>query len=78
MVFLIEVYVLMKITSWFNDIFIIYIILNVLILYAPLEKTCPHFIFKARITFKQVIEGIIGLVECLIPKYEDPDEKKEK
>ena len=76
--FLIQIYILMKITSWFNDKFIIYLILNILLLYAPLEKKCPHFIFKARMTFKQVIEGIIGLLFCLIPKYEDPKEKNEK
>ena len=76
--FLIQIYILMKITSWFNDKFIIYLILNILLLYAPLEKKCPHFIFKARMTFKQVIEGIIGLLVCLIPKYEDTKEKKKK
>ena len=77
-VFLIQIYILMKITSLLNDKFIIYLILNILLLYAPLEKKCPHFLFKARMTFKQVIEGIIGLLVCLIPKYEDPQEKNEK
>ena len=68
----------MKITSLLNDKFIIYLILNILLLYAPLEKKCVHFIFKSRMTFKQIIEGIIGLLVCLIPKYEDPQEKNEK
>ena len=75
-VFFIEVYILMRITSWLSDKFIIYIILNILISYAPLEQRCPHFIFKSRMAFKQVIEGIIGLLSCVIPKYEDPKEKK--
>ena len=77
-VFLIEIYVLMKITSWLSDKFIIYLILNILLLYAPLEIFCPHFIFKSRMSFKQIIEGIIGILVSLIPKYEEPQEKNEK
>lgn len=70
-VIIIQVYILMKITSLFNDLFIIYLILNVIILYAPLEKKFPNFLFKIRMTFKQLIEGVIGLLECIIPKYEE-------
>ena len=74
---LIQVYLLMKITSLFNDKFIVYFILNILILYEPLEKKWPNFIFKCRMSFKQIIEGIINLIECLIPKYEDNNNTKE-
>ena len=73
---LIEVYVLRIIASLFSDKFILYVILNIIILYAPFEKKCPKFLFKLRMTFKQIIEGVIGLLDCLIPKYEDPNEKK--
>ena len=67
----------MKITSFFNDKFILYLILNIVILYAPIEKKCPNFLFKCRITLKQIIEGVIGLLECIIPKYvENTDNQK--
>ena len=75
-VVLIQIYILMKIASWFSDKFLLYLIINVLLVYAPIEKKCPYFLFKCRMSFKQIIEGIIGLIECLIPKYEE--EKKEK
>ena len=41
---LIQVYILMKITSLFNDKFMIYLILNIVMLYAPLEKKMPKFL----------------------------------
>lgn len=75
---LIEVYLLMKITSFLNDKFIILLIFNIIILYAPLEKNFPHFLFHCRMTFKQIIEGVIGAFECLIPKYEENNEKEKK
>lgn len=61
----------MKIFSILNDKYIIYVILNIVVLYAPLEKNFPHFLLKFRIALKQVIEGIIGILDCLIPKYEE-------
>ncbi len=75
-IILIEIYILSKIASIFSDKFILYILLNVLVLYAPFENKCPNFLFKIRITFKQLIEGVIGLLDCLVPKYEEPKEKK--
>ena len=66
-----EVYILIKIFSILNDKYIIYVILNIVVLYAPLEKNFPHFLLKFRIALKQVIEGIIGILDCLIPKYEE-------
>ena len=76
-VYLIQIYILMKISSFLNDKFIIYIILNIIILYAPFEEKCPNFLFKIRMAFKQIIEGFIGLLDCLIPKYEENNFKKE-
>ena len=64
----------MKILSIFKDKFLILVVLNTIILYEPLEKNFPHFLFKIRINFRQIIEGIISLLDCLIPKYY---EKKE-
>ena len=75
---LIEIYLLMKITSFLNDKFIILLILNIVILYAPIEKNCPHFLFKCRMTFRQIIEGVIGLIDCLIPKYEEGNIKEKQ
>ena len=73
---LIELYLLMKITSFLTDKFILFFILNIIIFYAPIEKHCPHFVFKCRMTIKQIIEGIIVLLTCLIPKYEEPIKDK--
>ena len=75
---LIEVYLLMKITSFLNDKFIILLMFNIVILYAPLEKNFPHFLFKCRMTFRQIIDGAIGVCECLIPKYEENNQKEKK
>ena len=50
----------MKIASIFGDKFIILFILNIIVLYAPLEKNFPHFFFKLRISLKQIIEGAIA------------------
>lgn len=66
----------MKITSILNDKFIILLILNIVVLYAPLEKNCPHFLFKCRMTFRQIIEGAIGTLDCVIPKYVEGNIKK--
>ena len=68
---LVEIYILMKLFSILNDKYIIYVVLNIIVLYAPLEKNFPHFLFKSRMAFRQVIEGIIGLLDCLVPKYEE-------
>ena len=68
---IVEVYILMKLTSILNDKFIICLALNVIILYAPLEKNFPHFLFKSRMAFKQIIDGVIGILDAVIPKYEE-------
>jgi hypothetical protein len=68
---IVEVYILMRLTSILNDKFIICLIFNVIILYAPLEKNFPHFLFKSRMSFKQVIDGVIGILDAVIPKYEE-------
>lgn len=69
-------YILMKITSHIPDKCILLIVLNIIIFYSPIEKKCPHFLFKTRMSVKQIIEGIFGLIECLIPRYEEPKEEK--
>ena len=70
------IYLLMKISSWIGDRFILFVILNIFIFYAPINKKYPHFLFISRMTIKQVIEGTIGILESLIPRYEEEKVKK--
>ena len=68
---LIEFYLLLKISTFLSDKIIIFLLANFCLFYAPLEKNFPHFLFKSRMSIKQIIEGIIVLIQCLIPKYEE-------
>ena len=70
------IYLLMKVSSLLGDRFILFIALNIFIFYAPINKKFPHFLFVSRMTIKQVIEGTIGILECLIPRYEEEKTKK--
>ena len=74
---LFEFYLLMKITSFLNDKIILIFISNIVVFYAVIEKKFPYFVFKSRMAIKQVIEGVIVLILCLIPRYEDK-EKNDK
>ena len=73
---LIYFYLVMKVSSWIGDKFILFIFLNIFIFYAPINKKCPHFLFISRMYIKQIIEGTIGILECLIPRYEEDKSKK--
>ena len=70
------IYLLMKVSSWIGDRFILFFVLNIFIFYSPINKKFPHFLFISRMTIKQVIEGTIGILECLIPRYEEERKKK--
>ena len=67
---------LMKFAILVGDRFILLVTLNVYIFYAPINKNCPHFIFKTRMSIKQIIEGTVGILECLIPRYKEEKPKK--
>ena len=67
---------LMKFAILVGDRFILLVTLNVFIFYAPINKKCPHFIFKTRMSIKQIIEGTVGILECLIPRYKEEKPKK--
>ena len=67
---IIILYIISKIINLFNEKFIAWIILNILLLYGPIEKKNPYFLFKSRIFIEQIFEGIIGLFKCFIPTYE--------
>ena len=68
---LIEYYLLMKISFILGDKFFLFLIVNICLFYAPLEKNFPHFMFKCIISIKQIIEGTLVLIGCFIPKYEE-------
>ena len=69
-------YVISKIINLFNEKFLVWIALNVLIFYGPIEKKCPYFLFKSRMFLEQIFQGVFGLINCLIPKYEEKQEIK--
>ena len=73
---LFKLYVIMKIINLINDKFLLLIAVNIIVFYFPLENKSDHFLFKGKMAVKQFIEGIIGLIECLIPRYEEPKEKE--
>ena len=73
---LFKMYIIGKIINIINEKFLLLIITNIVILYSPIENITDHFLFKAKMAVKQTIEGILGILSCLIPRYEEP--KKEK
>ena len=64
-------YVLSKIINLFNEKLLVWIALNVLIFYGPIEKKYPYFLFKSRMFLEQIFQGIFGLINCLVPKFEE-------
>ena len=71
------IYLLMKVSMLLGDRFILFVILNIFVFYSPINKKFPHFLFYSRMYIKQIFEGIIGIVECFIPRYmEDKNKKK--
>ena len=72
---LMYIYLIMKFASLVGDRFILLVVLNIFVFYFPIEKKFPHFLFVSRMYTKQVIEGSIGIIECLIPRYQE-DKKK--
>ena len=64
----------MKIINIINDKLLLLIIMNIIIFYSPIEKhLTDHFLFKGRMAFSQIVEGVLGLLECFIPRYEGQD-----
>ena len=72
---LIYFYLTMKIASLIGDRIILFVILNIFIFYSLIEKRCPHFLFIYRTYIKQIIEGSLGILECLIPRYIEDKQK---
>ena len=67
----IELFIFWKFSAIINDKLIILVIGNTIIFYSFLEKKYPKFLFRCRMFVKEIIEGIIGFIMALIPKYED-------
>ena len=61
-----------------NEKLILFIVINLIIFYSPIENKSEHFLFKLKMAVKQTIEGIIGLIIAIIPKYEAPKEKEKQ
>lgn len=59
-------------------IFLLWVIVNLIIFHEPIDKRYPHFLFYSYIYVKQIIEGVISLIECLIPRYEEPEKNENK
>ena len=59
-----------------NEKLVLFIILNVIIFYYPIENYCEHFVFKIKVTISITIASIISLIIVFIPKYEQPKEKE--
>ena len=68
---LVELYLLMKITSYLNDKIILIFVSNIIIFYATIEQKYPYFVLKSRMAIKQIIEGVFVLLLCIIPRYEE-------
>ena len=66
----------MRVSAIIGDRIILIVVLNIFILYAPINKKFPHFLFISRMYIKQIIEGTLGILECLIPRYEEEKTKK--
>ena len=70
---IIILYIISKIINIFNEKFLVWIILNILIFYGKKKKKYPYFLFRSRMFIQQIFEGIIGIICCIIPSY---DQKK--
>ena len=70
-----KLYSLVSFLNYINDKLILFIFMNIIIFYFPIENKTDHFIFKIYMAIKQTIEGIIGLLIIIIPKYEKPKEE---
>ena len=71
-------FALIKVSSWLGDKYIVLIILNIFIFYAPINKIFPHFLFFTRMYIKQIIEGTIGILLCFLPEFKKEDKTKKK
>lgn len=75
---LVEVYLIMKLTWYINYKYTLLFLTDLILFYGPLETRCPHFILKGKLIFIQTVEGIIGILFAIIPRYEEKGEENKK
>ena len=63
--------IISKIINLFNEKLIVWIVLNVILFYGPLDKLYPYFLFRSIMYVLQIFDGIFGFIKCLIPAYEE-------
>lgn len=63
--------IIIFLTKFCSDLFFLWIIGNLSIFHYPLNQICPGCIFNTYISITQCIEGVAGMIECLIPRYEE-------
>ena len=64
---LIEIFLFWIISKRINWIIFCMILGNILIFYSPIDKRCPKFLFRIRMFIKEIIEGVLVVLSCLIP-----------
>ena len=72
---LIEIFLIMKITSLLSPKILLCFISNLCIFYSLIDYKFPYFVFKTRMAIKQIIEGIIVLIICIFPTSEFKKQK---
>lgn len=63
--------IILLLTKFCSDLFFLWLVGNLSILHYPLNKLCPGCYFKTFIAITQCIEGVAGMIECVIPRYEE-------
>ena len=63
---LIEICIFWNIYRRTNGIIFVLILGNTIIFYSPIDKRCPKFLFRIRMFIKEIIEGILVVLSCLI------------
>ena len=72
---LLILYLSFSIVDYLGDTFILLFCLNLLILYYPLNKNYPNFIFLFINNGKNVFNNFIMMINNSIPKYEGEEDK---
>lgn len=62
----------------FNDKLIYWLFSNLIIFNEIIERYHKNFMFEVFMAFKANYEGIVGVIECFIPKYVPPKKNEEK
>ena len=64
---LIEIFLFYKLSKRINWIIFTMVLGNMLIFYAPIYNRWPKFLFRIRMFIKEIIEGVLVVLSCLIP-----------